>query len=418
MALPPTEPVLREEVTLPWPKRLAFRSISIVLGLLFLCCAGELGLRVFTHYFTGFKSAPFRQYDPVLGISLIPNKRAFHSRGCFEGEVVTNRWGMRDRDRSLEKNPGEFRIALLGDSAVEAVQVKPEELMNIRMERLLQESGYTNTEVLAFGVEGIGTTQELLMYQTRIRQFRPDLVILIWVDNDVMNNSSEIQPKVYGIHTWYAPYYNLAPDGNLIFQPVAKRPFNTLLSFLESHSLLAYYMERIWSRVGFGWARWQGIPLQWGVYGEPLDPEWERGWLVTEKVLALLARSVETDGAKFMVVVPPLFYEMDPDWRQRFTKQVGRIPQSFKPDAMYERLQAIANRNHITLDFLAPYMQSYRDAHKLKWPYFSFTCDPHYSGLGHQVAAEAIIQKLEEQRLLPPPSVKADSRAHVAHFRS
>ena len=285
--------------------------------------------------------------------------------------------------------------------------MKPQEVMNIRMEKLLQEKGYSNSEVLAFSVEGIGTTQELLMYQTRVRQFHPDLVILVWADNDVMNNSSTIQPRVYGIHTWYAPYYDLGPDGNLVFRPVEPRAFDGLRSFAESHSVLAYYLERIWTRVDFGYAKWQGIPLQWGVYGDPLDPEWERAWLTTEKILTQFATTVANDGAKFIVVVPPAFYKTDPGWRARFTKEVGRIPQSFNPVKTEERLSQIADRNHITLDFLAPYMQAYRDAHKLQWPYFSFTCDPHYSALGHEVAAEAIVQKLEEHRLLPPRPGKA-----------
>jgi hypothetical protein len=399
-----TEPRLRgETVNLPWRKKLAFRSISIILGLVVFACMGEVSLRVYTHFFKSYKSAPFRQYDPVLGISLMPNVRVFHSRGCFEGEVVTNRWGWRDRDRSLEKSPGEFRIALLGDSAVEAVQVKPDQVMNIRMEKLLREKGYTNAEVLAFGAEGIGTTQELLMYQTRVRQFHPDLVILVWEDNDVMNNSSTIQPRVYGIHTWYCPYYNLGPDGSLVFQPVAKKPFRSLVSFFESHSLLVYYTERIWMRANFGEPKWQGIPLQWGMYGDPLDPEWKRAWLLTEKVLSRFATTVANDGARFIVVVPPTFAQTDPEWRQRFTKEVGRIPKAFNPNTMDERLQEIATRNHIAIGFLAPYMEAYRDAHKLQWPYFSFTCDPHYSAQGHEVAAEAIVQQLEEHRLPPPP---------------
>lgn len=395
-----------DEVTRLWPKKLAFGSISIVLGLFLSFCLGELALRAATHYFDSFRSAPFRQYDPLLGISLIPNKRVFHSRGCFKGEVVTNRWGMRDRDRSLEKSPGEFRIALLGDSVVEAVQVKPEEVMNIRMEKLLEQQGYRNLEVLAFGVGGIGTTQELLMYQARMRQFRPDLVILLWSDNDVMNNSSTLQPKVYGIHTWYAPYYDLGPDGSLILRPVARRPFNSVWSFIESRSVLADYVERIWARVNFGQAKWRGIPLEWGVYGDPLDPEWDQAWHVTEKVMTQLAETVANDGAKLIVLVPPAFYKIDPDWREKFAREVGKVPQSFNPDQTYERLQAIASRNNITLDFLASYMQVYRDAHKLQRPYFSFTCDPHYSALGHQIVAEAIVKKLEEHQLLQPLSGK------------
>ena len=390
-------------------KQLIFRSISILLGLVLTFGMGEVFLRVAVHFAPSFKSSPFRQYDPVLGISLIPNKRVTHARGCFQGEVVTNRWGMRDRERSLEKPAGEFRIALLGDSSVEAVQVRPSEVMNIRMEKQLQDKGYRNIEVLAFGVEGIGTTQELLMYQERVRQFHPDLVIVLWVDNDVMNNSSAIQPKVYGIHTWYAPYYDLQPDGSLMLRPVESRPLNGLRSFFESHSLFVYYMERVWGRVAFREAKWQGIPLQWGGYGDPPDAEWERAWLISEKVLTRLATAVTSDNAKLVVMVPPVFAQTDPDWRARFTREVGRIPPSFNPDEMDKRLAEIGKRHNIDIEFLAPYMEAYRDAHKLQWPYFSFVCDPHYSALGHQVAAEAMVKNLEEHRLLPAEALSGSS---------
>ena len=44
-------------------------------------------------------------------------------------------------DRTLEKPAGEYRIAVLGDSAVEDVQVKPEQTLNIQMEQQLRQKG-------------------------------------------------------------------------------------------------------------------------------------------------------------------------------------------------------------------------------------------------------------------------------------
>lgn len=396
----------RRRAELPWKKRVLFSGIYVLFMAFSLWCFGEFFLRVISLHFVSFKSAPFRQYDADVGISLIPNVKVIHERGCFKGEVVVNRWGMRDRDRSLEKSPGGFRIALLGDSAIEGVHVRPDEVVNIRMEKILKNKGYNKVEVLNFGVEGIGTTQEFLIYEQRARRFHPNLVVLVYSDNDVMNNSSTLQPKAYGIHTWYCPYFDLGPDGNLVFRPVEPRPFNRIRSFLEPHSVVVYYMERMWTRVNLPLYRytWHGIPVMWGGYGDPPDAEWARAWLVTERVMALLRRTVLEDGAELAVMSWPGFYRIDPDWRRRFTKQVGRIPPDFKPVSMEVRLKEIADRNHITLDFLYPYLQAYRDAHKLQWPYFSFTCDPHYSALGHQVVAEAIVQKLEEHHLLPEPA--------------
>jgi hypothetical protein len=124
---------------LTWKKRLLFAGIYVPFMVFSLWCLAELFLRVVSLHFVSFQSAPFRQYDPDTGISLIPNVKVTHERGCFQGEVAINRWGMRDRDRSLERSPGVFRIALLGDSVIEGVHVRPDEVVNIRMEKLLQD---------------------------------------------------------------------------------------------------------------------------------------------------------------------------------------------------------------------------------------------------------------------------------------
>jgi lysophospholipase L1-like esterase len=327
-----------------------------------------------------------------------------HSRGCFTGHVVTNRWGFRDRDRTREKPPGEFRIALIGDSVVEGVHVNPDEVMNIQMEKLLQQQGYKNVEVLNFGIEGIGTTQELIMYKERIRQFHPDLVILTVSDNDIMNNSSTLQPKSYGIHTWYCPYYNLGADGNLVFQPVQRRPFSGLINFLERHSYLAYYIERIWYRADLPLYRWHGMPVYFGSYSnDPLDAEWQTAWTITGKVMARMRDTVEADGTKFVAVPWSNFSEIDPDWRARLTKQFGPLPTELAPEKLDQRLEQMAARENITMASLTPYMQAYRDEHHLQWPYFSLTCDPHFSALGHQVAAAAMIDLLQRRHWLPAP---------------
>jgi len=381
-------------------KRILFSLVSIVIVVGAMCFLGEIALRFLP--LGKYRSAPFRQYDPQIGLSLIPNRHLIHSRGCFQGEVSINRWGMRDRDRTLEKPPGEFRIAMIGDSGVEAVQVKPEEVVNIRMEKLLHDKGYRNAEVLSFGVEGIGTTQELLLYEQKVRQFHPDLVLVMFTDNDIFNNSSTLQPKVYGIHDWYAPYYNLSPNGQLVLQPVERRYFNGLRSFLEAHSVLVYYLERTWLQFDVPLHKWQGLPLFYATFSDdPLDDEWKQAWLVTEKVMQKMNDTVTADGAKFLIVPWPSFTSIDPDWRQTMMTRFGHLPSGFSPYKPEERLQQISERSHVPIAFITPYLQSYRDAHHLPPPYFSFACDPHFTAVGHEVSAEAIVQKLEELKLFP-----------------
>lgn len=81
-------------------------------------------------------------------------------------------------------------------------------------------------------------------------------------------------------------------------------------------------------------------------------------------------------------------------------REFGHIPPSFRADNVERRLGQIASRNRILLDVLGPYFEAYRNRHDLQWPYFSLTCDSHFSALGHEVCAEAIVEKLEQHRLL------------------
>jgi len=392
------------DASISGPKRLIFGLTSIVIAFLALACVGELALRVLP--MGRYTSKPFRRYDPVMGIALIPNMKVVHSRGCFTGLVETNRWGFRDRDRTLEKPPGVFRIALVGDSAVEAVHVQPDQVMNIQMEKQLQQQGYRNIEVMNFAVEGIGTTQELLLYKNQVRQFHPDLVIILFSDNDVMNNSSTLQPKSYGIHTWYAPYYDLGPDGQLVFRPVETRTLNGLRSFLEEHSVLFYYLERIWFKFDPQINTWHGLPIYYGSYSDdPLDSEWAQAWQVTGKMLEQTRQTVEADGAKFLVLAQANAFTVDPNWRTTMTKMTGKpVPPEFDPPKFTQRLQEIAAKANVKLDSLAPHMIAYRNEHHLQYPYFSLPCDPHYNALGHQEVAAGAIQLLQQDGLLPPPT--------------
>jgi len=300
----------------------------------------------------------------------------------------------------------------LGDSILEGVHVLPLQVVNIRLEEMLAANGYPNAEVLNFGIGGIGTTQELLVYETRVRRFKPDAVVLLFLrSNDIMNNSAEIQRSVYGIHTWHAPYHQITPDGGLRLQGVAPRRFQRFRTLLEEKSQLLYYAERAWFRVNFGVPLWQGIPLAWAVFSNPLDESWQVAWNLTERVLALLNETVSRDGIPFLVLVLPEPFDLDPGWRARMERTVGPIPPLFQPFASASRLEEIARQNGIKLDFLAPSLKRYRDKNDLQWPYIYLSCDSHLSASGHSALAESLFEALLRNQILPTKRQPSSSRS-------
>jgi D-alanyl-lipoteichoic acid acyltransferase DltB (MBOAT superfamily) len=98
----------------------------------------------------------------------------------------TNQWGMRDREYSLEKPEGTYRIAMLGGSDLMGLGVGDGESFENGLEtRLNQErpGGYRQYEVLNFGVLKYTIWQHAHVLDTRVLRFKPDLVILVYHPN-------------------------------------------------------------------------------------------------------------------------------------------------------------------------------------------------------------------------------------------
>jgi hypothetical protein len=76
------------------------------------------------------------QPDPIFGTVHIPNKKVVWRMEGFSSESFTSA-GMRDNARSIAKPAGVRRIALLGDSAAEGLQVPLRDTFGQQMQNIL-----------------------------------------------------------------------------------------------------------------------------------------------------------------------------------------------------------------------------------------------------------------------------------------
>ena len=130
----------------------------------------------------------FLQPDRKLGWKQVPNLSwtwagHYWYAADFSVPIKTNPSGFRDLPRQFSKPANTKRIALLGDSLIEEVQVPFEKTAGSLLEQKLNASQHTPNqsekwEVLNFGISGYGIGQCLLAYEEYAQKFSPDYVAI------------------------------------------------------------------------------------------------------------------------------------------------------------------------------------------------------------------------------------------------
>lgn len=128
-----------------------------------------------------------RSTNPILGFELKANYRNA-APDFIESYERTNAHGQRDKERALEKKPGVRRVLLLGDSVVEGHGLAEEDTISRQWEALVENG---STEVLNFGVSAYCTLAEIELLETKGLAFDPDVVVVLFVENDFDNFNRE-----------------------------------------------------------------------------------------------------------------------------------------------------------------------------------------------------------------------------------
>ena len=115
--------------------------------------------------------------DPVVGLIYRPGSKFVYREEGY-ADVQVNQENVRDVDWPLDKPADEFRVAVLGDSFVEALQVPIEDRMTEQLAGLLSHDAALagkKIRVMNFGMSGFGTGQEYLMLRERAAKYKPDV---------------------------------------------------------------------------------------------------------------------------------------------------------------------------------------------------------------------------------------------------
>lgn len=333
--------------------------------------------------FAGIGEQEFLQPDKQLGSRHIPGKLVTWRMEGYSHDRLSST-GLRDSEHPVNKPPGITRIALLGDSSTEGMQVPLSETYGKVMERLLNEHGQ-KYEVINFACSGYSTGQQLLQYERDVRRYHPDIVLLLYNRGDSIENIFVPGPTVL---SQPRPYFYLDANNQLQMDPSV---LEACSSKLKPHPFWDYLKEnsRIYgviSATGLvlsinenNYRKWMGWlnnltnsfvkndrPSTWTVPYAKQNPD-----SVTEALLTRLNKEITADGGKFALIIFPNVVQ-DPDLQRQ--------------QSLFEILAH--RQNFAFLDLTRPFFDA--DFH-------SYFLEYHFSSRGHAFVAqqlEPLIEKL------------------------
>lgn len=354
--------------------RLAGALANLALALVALAvtlAAAEGLLRVLGYsaiYDVYSRPSLFWRYDSLLGWSHEPGAsgtyvgpRPFPIE--FESEVRLNALGLRGPELEA-REPGEYRVLLLGDSLVAGFEVPYEKHFGTLTEAKLERQLHVPVRVLNGGVRGYGTDQAYLYYRERGRELGADLVVFVHSANDPDDNMTLHRIR----RPFGKPAFALGANGSLeiLGSPVPHYPACSAWMLSESYeptrvdgpqhrALCALQMgfadrSALFSFVSIGLGRFSTLPRWLQKWVHPWDqgdaPPREAGLggpllgagaalasvlaapagatgegrvraqgALTSALLVALGREVRASGAHLIVVIKPTrLATLDEEW--------------------------------------------------------------------------------------------------------
>lgn len=271
----------------------------------------------------------FFEPDPVLGARHIAGKKVTWRMEGFSSDRF-NEHGMRDVSHALAKGASTRRIAVLGDSAVEGLQVPLEHTFCRVLEKQLNEAAHqeglaTRSEVLNFSCAGYGTAQQLVQYQRQVRQFDPDVVVLMYNRGDAIE--SVVDPR-FPSSAEPRPYYyfndegQLTRDNSVLEANSAKLHEGPVMAFLRRYSRIYGVFSQANFNLTINEPKYyklkralEDLTRKGGAVPKPRYPLQEAN-KVARALIEELAREVKADGHYFVLAMFPNTVN-DPELRQQ-----------------------------------------------------------------------------------------------------
>jgi hypothetical protein len=315
-----------------------------------------------------------------------------------------NSYGWRDKEWSLRKPQDTYRIAVLGDSVVEALQVETDRTFLALTEHRLNETRNQNLEVelMNFGHSGYTQTEELLVLKNEVEQFSPDMVLLFfWPGNDIQDVNRETATDLL------RPFYHISESGKLMLDTdfVKRLEFKikSSVNWIKQHSALISLLGDRYMYIRFNVYEKQkraransklkakgAKPLPKKIDGylslftATPDTTYLRNYRLNKILIKAMSEYSKEKGIRFMLVTLNT-----PAYIPEVEKRYKSIDSSFDTNFLEDDLKDFAKSINVEyLGLQRIFRQSYESTGiSLHWKHWNYQ--------GHKVVAYALTNKLK-----------------------
>jgi len=381
----------------------------------------ELGARALgPPYEIGDQIHRTHQCEATIGWTGLPSQTAVISMYNRTYPVSWNRDGMRGPDYPYPKAAGVFRILVLGDSMIEAMEVAEAERSVHILEQKLNEQAPPGLkfEVLNGAIGAWGPPPEFMYFRTKGQLYQPDLVLISWFSRndltDVLPNHVNTAGPTGGIHC-FSPYFAIC-NGEFDSQPWFVAPgvsakwqactqgrrwltngLSTLYEYSRLYQRLTAVLVNINDRDTFAtnqYAPWLDVHHQ--------DEKLNEAYQLTGDIYAQLAQEAAVGGAKTVAILAPLRRSVDaevnPMTRAAMIAADPALAQA-DPTLPHRVMSELLTAEGMPVLDLHPLLVNYLKVggEPVYWPGQDF----HWNVQGNQWVGETIALWLIEQKLVP-----------------
>lgn len=296
--------------------------------------------------------------DPKVGHRLAPGQQSY----THSFPVVTNSYGMRDREFLAVPATGVVRILCLGDSLTFGDGVAVEDTYPKQLEVRLGRRGAVQYEVINAGVPSYDTWQEVVYFEEWGWRLKPTTVVIGFYANDVVPKPAKINAALTG-------------DGMLRRQGFGGVLPDFVVHTLKRSRLLLFLRDRVGKLNNLVSPSSQFLHQQSLLDGTP-NPFVERGWQEVDSSLRRMAALKREKGFELLLVIFPMAEQLLRDSSRAYYQS---------------RVRAIADKYAIpSIDLLDSYKREFTGFGSLfiEW-------DGHPNPKAHQIAAGEIAQFIE-----------------------